>query len=84
MKIKMLKDFKVAPDGYTVETWHEGEIKEAPLALAADLCHSSTVAAVEWTGDKKTDDAALAAAAIAAKKLADQAAATAAAIAPAK
>jgi FKBP-type peptidyl-prolyl cis-trans isomerase len=54
--IKMLKDFAVSPNGYDVEKWLKGEVKRnVPDALADDLIHEQTLAAIEVTGDKKAD-----------------------------
>lgn len=54
--IKMLKDFPVSPNGYDVEKWLRGEVKKnVPDALADELTHPQTLAAIEVTGDKKAD-----------------------------
>lgn len=75
--IKMLKDFMVAVDGFTVVKWLKGEIKEdVPDHVADDLTHEQTLAAVEVTGNKK-DDAAAEAEAVAAQKDKDDAEAAA-------
>lgn len=56
--IKMIRDFKVSPNGYDVEAWAKDDVKEASDELAADLTHPSTLAAVLVTGNGKKDDAA--------------------------
>jgi hypothetical protein len=57
--IKMLRDHHVSLHGYDVEKWLAGEIhRDVPDALADDLTHPQTLAAIEITGDKKTDAAA--------------------------
>ena len=48
--IKMLKDFRVSPNGYDVESWTKDDVKDASDDLAADLTHPSTLAAVLVTG----------------------------------
>lgn len=54
--IKMLKDFPVSPNGYDVEKWLKGEVKRnVPDALADDLTHDQTLAAIEVTGDRAAD-----------------------------
>lgn len=46
--IRMLRDFPVALDGVTVETWEKGrEIVGVDDALADDLMHPQTAAAEE-------------------------------------
>jgi hypothetical protein len=80
--IKMLKDFCVAPDGFTVEKWKNGELKQnVPDELADELLHSSTIAAVEVTGDARIDARAEAEAKEAALNLAAERAVAAAALA---
>ncbi len=37
MKIKMLRTAKVSPNGYDIAVYAEGEIVDAPEALAASL-----------------------------------------------
>jgi hypothetical protein len=55
--IKMLRDFKVAPNGHTVETWLNGEVyPDVADDLAGDLIGARH--AVEVTGDEKADEAA--------------------------
>ncbi|TDX61933.1 hypothetical protein EDE12_11234 [Methylosinus sp. sav-2] len=54
--IKMLIDKLVSPNGYDTEMWRQNEVKRnVPDALADDLTHSQTLAAIEVTGNKKTD-----------------------------
>lgn len=57
--IKMLRDFRISQDGFTVENWKEGEIHEnVPDALVNDLLHPTAFAAVVVTGNAKVDEAA--------------------------
>jgi hypothetical protein len=56
--IKMLRDFRVSPNGYDVEAWAKDEVKDVSDELAADLAHPTTLAAVILTGNDKADDAA--------------------------
>jgi hypothetical protein len=74
--IKMLKDFAVAKDGFTVERWKEGEVHEdVPDALADDLLHDTTLAASLVTGNKAADEKAEAAVLMAQEKQAEELAA---------
>lgn len=57
--IEMLRDMAVSPRGYDNEKWLKGEVHEnVPDALADDLTAPQTLAAIEVTGDAKTDAAA--------------------------
>jgi hypothetical protein len=76
--IKLLEDRFVAADGFTVEKWLKGEVREnVPDAVADDLTHPLTLSAIEVTGndkaDAKAEDAALAAAAQKAADIAEAA-----------
>lgn len=46
MKVEMLRDFKVAADGVTVETWKAGAIHEATDQLGGDLIGAGVAKAV--------------------------------------
>ena len=48
--IKMLRDCRVSPHGWDVESWAKDDVKEVSDDLAADLTHPSTLAAVLVTG----------------------------------
>lgn len=84
--IKMLKDFPVSPNGYEVEKWFKGDVKKnVPDALADELTHGQTLAAIEVTGDRAADkQAEVDAAAEAERRAKDAAAAEAAKDAAAK
>ncbi|WP_018266517.1 hypothetical protein [Methylosinus sp. LW4] len=57
--IKMLIDKLVSPNGYDTEMWRKDEVKHnVPDALADDLTHKQTLAAIVVTGNAKTDAAA--------------------------
>jgi len=74
--IKMLRDHHVSLHGFDVDKWLAGEIhRGVPDALADDLIHPKTLAAIEITGDKKADAAAQIDAEAEAKSRADDAAA---------